>query len=142
MSTLVHAAVGTVPYPQDPQASQEVIKAYILGTAAPEAALRKQTHDYNIYVTGDFGTWYTSYSAWRAEEPPPPVPPGTDALVNDDVSDFDLVPAATPCGPMPAYTKHVSTGGGGIKTVTGGLLIGPVGAHVEQKDGTVWERIS
>lgn len=141
MPEIIHAAPNTATYPDDPNASLDQIKAWIRGAAAG-AALKKQNETYSLYVNGGFNDWLISYNAGRAQEPPPQPPAGSDALLNDAGTDFDLVPASALCGPVPPYPKIVVTPSGKLSTPVSGILIGAVGAQVTQKDGTVWQRVS
>ncbi len=143
MSTIVKAGPNTATYPTPDDT--DGVKAWLQGAAAARALL-ETNNAYQNYVHGPFSSWAASYDAGRAEEPPPGVPTGFDALMADDGFSFTLVPSGVSSGPVPAYNKRaVTASSGSIKSgvpAFGGLMFGAVGAVVSQIDGTKWQRVA
>ena len=102
-----------------------------LALAAGEAgaALADQKKHYDLYVSGPFNSWLESYKAWRMDAPPPNPPLGTDAILTDDGNNWDLIPASTPCGPIPPYDVRQGVGSKPIGSGSSGgkLMIAPIG---------------
>lgn len=142
MSQLVKAGPNTASYPN--ANDTDGIKLWMMGAAAAAAALATR-NAYSNFQNGPFTSWNMNYQAGRAEEPPPGVPEGFDGLMSSDGLDYELVPSGAPSGPPPVYSKRQVTPSGPIAhpvAPTPGLLIGPVGGQITQKDGTVWMRVS
>ncbi len=144
MSQIIKAGPNTAHYPSYPPQPDEV-KAWIAGTAAAKAA-SETALIYQNYIRNQFSSWLANYEASRVDEPAPAPPNGVDAQLSDDGFSFTLVDSKTPSGPVGPYTKKVITpSSGSIKSGTpsfGGLLFGPLGAVVDQIDGTKWQRVA
>jgi hypothetical protein len=146
MGITVKPAVNLAAYPLDPM-NLEQLKAWMIG-AAGQNALDATKNAYSNYVAGPFNSWFASYDAGRAEEPPPAPPAGFVAVMSDDGMSWDLNPGDVPSGPVPAYKKRniYPTGTPGVNPFANltsrSLLVAAVGGRATQSDGTIWVRIA